>query len=162
MNLREILKTIIYLVFALLVIFILIYFAFQSEFASISSKNSGSDDSGYKMKTKYYKEFYYPTKFKKDKNNENILSLGRFAINMRDSKHSKLIIKVTVKTQKKEIDEMMNNQAVIRDDVINSLRNLRLSDTNQNYISTKIKNTLNNRFKNDKIEEVYIEEFLVQ
>ena len=162
MKIREILNAFVITVLTILTILILIHFSLESDFAKVNQKNGKGSDAGYKMKTKYYKEFYYSTKFKKNENNENVLSLGYFTVNINNTKHNKLIIKVSIKTKKEAIDGLIDNQSVIRSDVINSVINIDSSNINPKRVSAEIKKGLNNRLKNETIQEVYFEEFIVQ
>ncbi|MEA3229129.1 MAG: flagellar basal body-associated FliL family protein, partial [Campylobacterota bacterium] len=91
-----------------------------------------------------------------------ILSLGYFTVNIDSVKNNKLMTKVTVEMQEDVIDMVMSNQAVIRDDVINSISNLESSDVNPTNISRYIKNSLNTRMQKDVVKGVYLEEFVIQ
>ena len=163
MDIRKILKNLIIVVVSILAILILIHFSLESDFAKVNSQNQKVSDAGYKMKTKYYKELYHPTKFKKDSNNENILSLGSFTININnDTKYNKLMISVSIETEEDTIDSIMGSQAVIRDDVIDSVINLKSSNINPESVSIGIKNNLNNRLKGNVVKNVYLEEFIIQ
>ena len=162
MHTREVLKSLIFITLSILAILILVHFSLESDFAKVNQKIAKGSDAGYRMKTKYYKEFYYPTKFKKNADNENILSLGYFTLNINNTKHKILIIKVSIKTKKEAIGNIMNNQSVIRNDVINSVVNIDPSNINPKRVSAKIKKGLNSRFKNETVEDVYFEEFIVQ
>jgi len=162
MHIREVLKNLIFIILSILAILILAHFSLESDFAKVNQKNGKGSDAGYRMKTKYYKEFYYSTKFKENINNENILSLGYFTVNINNTKHNKLIIKVSIKTKKEAIDSIMDNQSVIRNDVINSVVNIDSSNINPKRVSAEIKKGLNNRLKNETVEDVYFEEFIVQ
>lgn len=161
MTSRDILKTIIVIILALLMVLALVYYALQSDFAKLNQRSGGSAD-GYKMKTKFYKEYYYSTKFKTDINNKNVVSLGHFAINIKGTDNSKLIIKVVIKTKDGSVDSIMGNQSVIRNDVIDSVANIRASSINPQRVSEEIKKGLNYRFRGRAIEDVYFDEFIVQ
>ena len=153
----------LFAVLAIFIIMILIHFSLQSDFAKVNVKKNEGVDAGYKMKSKYYKEFYYPTKFKRDTRNENILSLGSFTININNNvKNNKLMIKVSVETEEDVIDSFMGSQSVIRDDVINSVINLSSSKINPANVSTAIQNNLNKRLKGNVVKGVYLEEFIIQ
>ena len=161
MDIRTILKTLVFIILTILVIILLVYFSLQSDFAKVNSKQgSGGSDAGYKMKTKYYKELYYSTQCKRDSDNKNLLSLGHFTINLVNDR--KLVIKASIKTDEETIDIIMDNQAVIRNDVINSVVNLKSSNVTPKKISSEIQKYLNNRFKDDTVKDVYLEEFLIQ
>ena len=160
MNIRKILISLIFIVLFILVVSILIKFSLESDFAKINSKNLHGGDAGYKMKTKYYKELYYSTEFKRDASNENMLSLGNFTVNIHD--HKKLIMKVSIETEKDTIDTIMARQSVIRNDVIDSIINLKVKGINQESASIAIKNNLNKRLEGDVVKNVYFEKFLIQ
>ena len=163
MDIRKILKNLIFVVLAILMILTLIHFSLESDFAKVNSKGPATSDAGYKMKTKYYKELYYSTKFKRNANNENILSLGYFTVNINNNaKYNKLMIKVTIETEKDTIDSIMGSQSVIRNDVIDSVINLKSSSINPKNVSTEIKNNLNDRLKGNVVKDVYFEEFIIQ
>ena len=159
MDTRKILKILLYVILSFVLIAILIYLSLDSNFAKANNKNDRASDAGYKMKVKYYKEVYNSTKFKRNVSNENILSLGHFTVNVNNNK---LILKVSIETEEDTIDKIMNTQSVIRNDVIDSVTNLKSLNINQGNISKAIKNALNNRLRRDVIKEVYFEEFIIQ
>lgn len=163
MNLRKILISLMFILsFALLVI-VLIKLSLESDFAKVSTKKLHGDDSGYKMKTKYYKEFYYSTGFKRNPSNENMVSLGHFTVNINDNmRHSKLLVKVSIEAEDDAIDEIMKRQSVIRNDVIDSILDIKSSGVDQERLSIEIKKNLNKRLKGDVVKNVYFEKFIVQ
>ncbi len=163
MNIKKILKNLFYVLLSILAIIVLVHFSLESDFAKVNSDNKKVSDAGYKIKTKYYKELYYSTKFKRNTNNENILSLGYFTVNINNkAKNNKLMIKVTVEIEEGVIDSIMSNQSVIRNDVIDSVINLKSSSVNPENVSTAIQNNLNKRLRSNVVKDVYFEEFIIQ
>lgn len=163
MDIRKILITLIFIVSFILAGLILMKLALQSEFSKINSKTFHGSDAGYKMKTKYYKELYYSTQFSRNPRNKNIVSLGNFTVNVNNSKnHNKLIMKVAIETEEDSIDDIMSRQSVIRNDVIDSIMNLRYSGINQESLSREIKTNLNKRLNGEVVKNVYFEKFLIQ
>lgn len=155
-------KEVVFIVLAILVVLILIKFSLESDFAKLNDVDIEGSDAGNQMKAQYYKELHHSSKFKKSAKNDNILSLGYFTVNIDSVKNNKLMTKVTVEMQEDVIDMVMSNQAVIRDDVINSISNLESSDVNPTNISRYIKNSLNTRMQKDVVKGVYLEEFVIQ
>ncbi|MBU0632973.1 flagellar basal body-associated FliL family protein [bacterium] len=164
MNLRKTLLSLIFILSFILVALILVKFALESDFAKLNSKNFHGNDSGYKMKTKYYKELYYATGFKRSTKNNNIVSLGYFNININDNmRHNKLIIEVAIETGEDTIDTIMDRQSVIRNDVIDSVLNIKSSGgITQENVSREIKKKLNKRLNANVVKNVYFEKFIVQ
>lgn len=163
MDIRKMVKNLFFVVLSILIILILVHFSLESDFAKVNAKKSNGGDAGYKMKTKYYKELYYSTKFKRNTDNENVLSLGYFTVNINNNtKYNKLMIKVSIEIQKNAIDSIMDSQAVIRNDVIDSVINLNSSSINPKNVSTEIQNNLNKRLKGNVVKDVYFEEFIIQ
>ena len=140
----------------ILMLGIIIYGALQSDFAQHYKK---SDADVYKMKNKAAKRLFYDTSFKRSSENDEILSLGDFTVNLASRK---LITKISIATDEDTIEMFMENQSVIRNDVINSIISLKGRTTNQDTIAREIKNTLNSRFKKENIKDVYFEKFLIQ
>ncbi len=163
MNFRKILIGLIFILSFSLIVVILIKLSLESDFAKVSTKSFHGDDSGYKMKTKYYKELYYSTGFKRNLSNENMVSLGHFTVNINDNmRHSKLLIKVSIEADDDAIDEIMKRQSVIRNDVIDSIFDMKSSGINQERLSIEIKKNLNKRLEGDVVKNVYFEKFIVQ
>ena len=140
----------------ILMLGIIIYGALQSDFAQHYKK---SDADIYKMKNKAAKRLFYDTSFKRSSENDEMLSLGDFTVNLRGRK---LITKISVATDEDTIERCMENQSVIRNDVINSIASLKERAVNQETLSREIKNSLNSRFQQEKIRDVYFEKFLIQ
>ncbi len=140
----------------ILAIGLIIFGALQSDFAQHYKK---SDADTYKMKSKAAKKLYYDTSFKQSSENDEILSLGDFTVNLTSRK---LITKISVYTDEDTIEMFMENQSVIRNDVINSIISIKGRAVNQDSISREIKNSLNSRFQQEKIKDVYFEKFLIQ
>lgn len=143
-------------ILVILVLGIIIYGALQSDFAQHYQK---SDAEIYKTKSKYAKRLFYDTSFKRSSINDEILSLGDFTVNLASRK---LITKISIATDEDTIEMFMENQSVIRNDVINSIISLKGRTVNQETISREIKNSLNSRFQEEKIRDVYFEKFLKQ
>lgn len=163
MNLRKILISLMFILSSALLIMILIKLSLESDFAKVNTKELHGSDAGYKMKTKYYKELYYSTGFTRNPNNENMVSLGNFTVNINDNMmHNKLIIKVSIEADEDAIDDIMGRQSVIRNDVIDSILDIKSSGINQERLSIEIKNNLNKRLKGDVVKNVYFEKFIVQ
>ena len=160
MNIRKILARSILIVLFSSAVLILFELALESDFAKVNSKNAQCSAAGYKMKTKFYEELYYSTEFKRDLNNDNMLSLGNFIVNTNNQR--KLIMKVTIETEEDTIDTIMDRQSVIRNDVIDSILNLKSSCINQDRASREIKKNLNQRLKADVVKNVYFEKFIIQ
>ena len=151
-----ILKRISMGILIILMLGIVIYGALQSDFAQHYKK---SDADVYKMKNKAAKRLFYDTSFKRSNENDEILSLGDFTVNLTSRK---LITKISVATDEDTIEMFMENQSVIRNDVINSIISIKGRAVNQDTISKEIKNSLNSRFQQEKIRDVYFEKFLIQ
>jgi len=151
----KILKTILILLLSALAMVIVGYFAMQSDFAK---HTKSSDGDIYKMKNRVAKERFYSTKLEINKNNNEIVSLGDFTVNLNDRK---LIMKISVSTDRDTIDDFLNNQSVIRDDVINTIMRLNGKKISQPRISQAIKDTLNSRYRSENVKDVYFEKFIV-
>lgn len=163
MNLRKILISLMFILSFALLVMILIKLSLESDFAKVSTKKLHGSDAGYKMKTKYYEELYYSTGFKRNPSNENMVSLGNFTVNVNDNLiHNKLLIKVSIEADEDVIDDIMDRQSVIRNDVIDSIMNLKPAGITQERLSIEIKKNLNNRLKGDVVKNVYFEKFIVQ
>ena len=142
-----------------------IYFSLTSPFAKAHENYVPIDYSdvrnahkSQKTKSKNANEKFYTKNLKQDKYNESVLSLGDFTINIEDNK--KLIMKVSVKSDSKSIEAMLNHQAVVRNIVIKSVTNSRRFD--QHTLSKKIISDINRALPHESIEEIYFEKFLVQ
>ena len=151
-----ILKRISIGILAVLGLGLIIYGALQSDFAQHYKK---SDADAYKMKSRAAKKLFYDTSFKQSSENDEILSLGDFTVNLAGRK---LITKISIATDEDTIEMFMENQSVIRNDVINSIISVKGRTANQDTISEEIQNSLNSRFEQDKIRDVYFEKFLIQ
>ncbi|WP_345993367.1 flagellar basal body-associated FliL family protein [Sulfurimonas sp. HSL-1716] len=163
MDIKKIFTSLIFVLSVIFIILMVIKVALKSDFANVSNRNGQGSDAGYKMKTKFYKEFYYSTNFKRNPSNDNMLSLGNFTVNINSNREqNKLIMKVSIETKEGVIDDIMDRQSVIRNDVIDSVMNLRSSTINQENVSTAIKENLNKRLKGDVIKNVYFERFIIQ
>ena len=153
---KLILKRISMGILFILSIGIIIYGALQSDFAQHYQK---SDAEIYKMKSQYAKKLFYDTSFKRSEKNDEILSLGDFTVNL---ENHKLVTKISIATDEDTIDMFIDNQSVIRNDVINSIMSLKGRAVNQESISREVKKSLNSRFERDNVRDVYFEKFLIQ
>jgi len=162
MRIKKILEKVFYTLLFIGVLLLSVHYSLKSDFANMKNTSAGKDG-GITLRSEYAKESNYYTKFRKDINNENVLSLGNYTVNVNNEmKTTKLIMKVSIDTNEDTIDQIMENQSVVRSDVINSVRNLSASNINQESLSKEIKNNLNKRFKKNDINDVYFEKFLTQ
>ena len=162
MHMKKILKTLLIVILAVLFTVLLIYLSLQSDFAKVNSKKSGGSADAYKVKTKYSKDFHYPTKFQRSSDNDDIVSLGYFNLNVNNGTQRTLMMKVSVETEEGAIEKIMNTQSVIRNDVIDSVMHLKSSKVNPSNVANAIQDQLNKRLKKETIKEVYFEEFIIQ
>ncbi len=156
------LKKIAYSVLGVIVASFLIYKSLNSDFAkaheSFVPEDTEAKRKSNKVKSKNSNERFYTTKFKKNEANTNIISLGDFTINIDDDK--KLIMKVSVEANEDMIDEIANYQAVIRNDVVQSVNSA--SNFEQGYLSRKIIQDINRRFEKGRVDRLYFENFIIQ